>query len=445
MKIKQYRETIVNVVLALSVLILLIIAGVSGFVVESDRRAALEAVKQRTGMFAARAGAALFPRTDPFALHYLVNTVKLDRMVGAAAVLRQDGLVLSHSDPDWIGDTDRSKESEAARKAKTALLQEFNDAAGRRGYYFSIPILVGPRRLGTAAVTATEETLDELLGPTRQQLGFIFLAALAAIPVLLQLRYLMRAEQRAAAMKSAMMRTVSHEFNNAITVMDASVFMLHETEPEVKDQNRAALYATLKYETKALSRYVKNILNEARMESGRFKVEKKEIALRDLVSRIVASMEGLMRQKEVAFRLEVPGEPLPVAADPEAMSLVLSNLIGNAVKYVPRGGSVLVRLGPDPARPGRLLFYVENSGRGIAPEDIRKLKQEFYRTEDAKTAASGFGLGLRISNEMLRLHGSDLQISSELGKYSAFSFSLAAAKPPSPQPVQEPDKGKQAG
>ncbi|OGR77110.1 MAG: hypothetical protein A2X32_07465 [Elusimicrobia bacterium GWC2_64_44] len=443
MKIKQYRETIVNVVLALSVVILLVIAGVSGLIVDSARRAALEAMKQRVAMFSARAGAALFPSTDHFALHFLVNTVKLDSAVSTAAVLRQDGAILSHSDPEKIGDTDSGKESEKARKAKTALLQEYRDAEDRRCYYFSGPILVGPRRLGTVVVTATEGTLDELLGPTRQRLGFILLAALAAIPVLLQLRYLLRAEQRATAIKSAMMRTVSHEFNNAITVLDTSVFMLHETEPDRKDRNRAALYATLKFETKSLSRYVKNILNEARMEAGRFKVEKKELALRDLVSRIVNSMEGLMRQKDVTFKLEVPGEPLPVEADPEAMSLVISNLMGNAVKYVPRGGSVLVRLSQDPARPELVSFYVENSGHGIAPEDMKKLKREFYRTEDAKTAASGFGLGLRISNEMLRLHDSELHIYSEFGKYSAFSFSLPAAKPPAPPvPEQESDKEK---
>ncbi|HAN04269.1 MAG TPA: hypothetical protein DCW72_00395 [Elusimicrobia bacterium] len=451
MKLKQYRETVVNVVLALSLLILLVIAGVSGLILESEKNSTFDAMRQRADLFAARAGAALFPRTDPFALHFLVNTVMLDKAVGSAAVHRQDGTIRSHSDPERIGDRDKGPESGAARSAKGALTQAYKDAEGREGYYFSSPITVGQRRLGTVAVTVSEEKLDELLGPIRQKLLFIFLAALAAIPVLLQLRYLLRAEQRSAAMKSAMMRTVSHEFNNAITVIDAAVFMLNETEPDKKNSRRAGLYDTLKFETKSLGRYVKNILNEARMESGRFKVEKKELALRDLVSRAVNSMEGLMRQKNVTFRLDIPGKPVPVFADPEAMSLVISNLIGNAVKYVPPGGSVLVRLAADQASPGSVSFYVENSGHGIKPEDIKKLKQEFYRTEDAKAAASGFGLGLRISNEMLQLHGSELEITSEVGKYSAFSFTLPAAEqvlrpaaapaPVLPAPAKKKGKG----
>ena len=446
MNIKQYRETIVNVVLALSLVILLVIAGVSGLILESAKNAAFAAMAQRADMFAARAGAAVFPRTDPFSLHFLVNTVMLDPTVGSAAVLRQDGLIRSHSNPEQIGDTDAGKESEAARSAKTAFMQKFRDAGGRESYYFSSPILVGQRRLGTAVVVSTEDTLDELLGPTRQKLIFIFLAALAAVPVLLQLRYLLRAEQRAAAMKSAMMRTVSHEFNNAITVIDAAVFMLDETEPEKNNAKRAAVYDTLKFETKSLGRYVKNILNEARMESGRFRVEKKEIALRDLVARTVYSMEGLMRQKNVTFHLEIPGKPVPVLADPEALSLVVSNLMGNAVKYVPPGGNVLVRLGPDKTNPANVRFYVQNSGRGITPEDITKLKQEFYRTEDAKAAASGFGLGLRISNEMLQLHGSELEISSEIAKYSAFSFTLPAEERQGPPaPAMAPAKKKRKG
>ena len=88
---------------------------------------------------------------------------------------------------------------------------------------------------------------------------------------------------------------------------------------------------------------------------------------------------------------------------------------------------------------------MQNSGRGIAPEDIKKLKREFYRTEDAKAAASGFGLGLRISNEILQLHGSELEIASEHGKYSAFSFALPAGErqgPPAPVPAPVKKKGK---
>nr|MDA8244391.1 HAMP domain-containing sensor histidine kinase [Elusimicrobiota bacterium] len=229
-------------------------------------------------------------------------------------------------------------------------------------------------------------------------------------------------ERRTAALRSAMMHTVSHEFNNAITVLDASLFLLKESEPPGPPENRRQLYDTLQFELRSLSRYVKNILNEARMESGRLKLQMRRLVLRDLIYKLASSMKPLIAQKSLTLYMDFPEEPVEVSADMEAISLVISNLIGNAVKYTPERGSISVRLAGD--GQGRLNFLIENSGAGIQPEEIGKLKRGFYRTQDAKAAASGFGLGLRISNELLQLHGSELGIKSEPGRSSTFYFSL---------------------
>lgn len=429
MQIKRLRDIAINASHAVSLVILLVIAAAAGFILETEKESLLESARNRAEVFSKRSAAALFPKKDAFALHFLVNTVMLEKMLVYASVTDQSGLILSHSDPERIGETDGSPQGLAARGAKAPLELTCHGGDGLKYYYFSSPIMVGARRLGTAAVAISSDSLGRQMAATRRQIVFVFLAALAAMLLLGQLRALQRAERRGAALKSAMVHTVSHEFNNALTAIDAAVFLLEEGEAGELSEQRRELYWVLDAERKSLRRYVQNILNEGRMEAGRFKLQKAPLALRDLVAAVTRTMEGLMGQKKLKFSLEMPEAPVMVSADKEAVSLVVSNLLGNAVKYTPQGGGISVRLAPDAEKKGYVTFYAENDGPGLKPEELARLKESFYRTEDGKAAASGFGLGLRISNEMLALHGGELSIKSVPGKNSCFYFSLPIIRP----------------
>jgi len=433
MKIAKVRETAINVSLIVSSLVVLLILGTAGLILEDARNSIFEDMRVRTGVLSKRTGAAMFPREDLFVLHLLVNTMMLEHMIKYAAVSDPAGKIRSHSDPDRIGAIDDSREGAAARNARTPLTQFFKGADALNYYYFSEPITVGHRRIGTVAVAANSETIEERMAPVRHKMLLIFLAALAAIGLLAEMRSLMRQEQKAAAVKSAMVHAVSHEFNNALTVIDAAVFMLEESEPKKSDPARAGLYKALDYERDSLRRFVKNILNEAKMEAGKFNVEKKPLALRDLVANAAGAMKELMTKKNIVYSLDMPPQPVIVEADHEALALVVSNLVGNAVKYTPAEGRIGIRLKPDAETPGHITFYIENSGRGIADADIKKIKTEFFRTGEGQASAEGFGLGLKICNDMLLLHGSSLEVKSEPGKSACFYFSLPIAREPAPK------------
>lgn len=432
MKRKRLRGIAIGTFQVVSLAIMLAIAAAAGFILEAEKEGLLGFARNRAEIFSRSAAAVLFPRKDAFSLHFLVNTVMLERMLVHAGVSDQSGVFLSHSDPAQIGEKDQSREGAAARAAKGPLSLTYQGADGLKYYYFSSPIVIGSKRLGTAAVSLSSASLSRQLAGTRRQLILVFLAALTAIVLLGQLRALTRAERRSAELKSAMVHTVSHEFNNALTAIDAAVFLLEEGEAGKLTERRRELYWVLGSERKSLRRYVQNILNEGRMEAGRFKLQKAPLALRDLVADATRTMEGLMGQKKLKFSLEMPEAPAMVSADKEAISLVVSNLIGNAVKYTPRGGRISVRLVPDAEKKGFVTFYAENDGAGLKPDALARLKEAFYRTEDGKAAASGFGLGLRISNDMLALHGSELGIRSEPGRNSCFYFSLPII-PPAPK------------
>jgi len=421
----RLRETAINVSLGFSVLVFLLILGTARLIFEDARNSVFEDMRVRAGVFSLRAGTSMFPKEDLFSLHVLVSTLVLDKVIKYAALSDQAGRIRSHSNPDRIGTQDESPEGAAARSAKVPLKQAFRGADSLEYFYFSEPVIVGKKRLGTAAVAINSETMKSRLAATTHKLVLIFLAALGAMGLLLVIRTLLLREQRSAAVKSAMVHTVSHEFNNALTVIDAVIFLLEESEPKKSDAARTDLYRTLAYERSYLKRFVKNILNDARMEAGKFKIEKKPLLLQELVSSSAAAMEELMRKKNISFFLAMPDKADLVDADPEALALVVSNLLGNAVKYTPEGGSIAVRLAAEKA--GHLTFCVENSGRGISVEDLERIKTEFFRTGEGQASAEGFGLGLKICNDMLLLHGSALEVKSEPGKNTSFCFSLPLA------------------
>jgi signal transduction histidine kinase len=109
--------------------------------------------------------------------------------------------------------------------------------------------------------------------------------------------------------------------------------------------------------------------------------------------------------------------------------VVLSNLIGNAIKYTPKGGQVTVSL--ETVTEG-VRVKVRDTGIGIAPEDQQTVFSGFYRTPEGKTQAKGYGLGLMVSRQILESHGSALKLESQPGKGSRFYFDLPTCPPDCP-------------
>jgi signal transduction histidine kinase len=426
----KLKDLTFKATLSVSILVFVLIMGTASLILKDEREAIFDDMGLRTEVLSKRTSTVMFPKLDLFFLHVLVNTFMLEKTIRSASILEQSGRILSHSDPEKIGDLDKTPESTKAIKANSPLRQHSRDASGMDVYYFSAPVTAGDKRLGTALVTVTTASMNYRLAATKEKLLLILIASLLAMVLLAEILALMRKERASAAFKSAMVHLVSHEFNNALTVIDAALFMLKESEPQPSTPSRQGLYRALTSERISLGSYVKNILNEARMEAGKFNIEKKPLALRDIAAKLLETIKPMMLQRKMTVSLEMSEKPMMVSADREAMILVISNLIGNAFKYTPEGGHMGINIVCDDKNPASMTFMVENSGNGISAEDIEKMTGEFYRTEDGRAAASGFGLGLKISNEMLLLHGSRLEIKSELGKNTCFYFSLPVLSVP---------------
>ena len=155
----------------------------------------------------------------------------------------------------------------------------------------------------------------------------------------------------------------------------------------------------------------------------------------DVLQRLAPEMRIRARWKAVELRFEVP-ESLPLlTATDEDIEYLLSNLISNAIKYTNPGGEVTVSLGE---KDQCLVGVVEDTGIGIAPEDIPKIFDEFYRAESAKQAdAQGTGLGLSIVKRVVDRYGGQLHVESEPGTGSKFTFVF----PSSGGPEEEMNSG----
>lgn len=240
-------------------------------------------------------------------------------------------------------------------------------------------------------------------------------------------------EKELGDIKTQLVAMVSHEFNNAMTVITGVTALLEDSDDEPRDK-RERYYDMIKDSVRTMTLACSNLLNMGRLESGRFAINTRRIEVRSVLQQTAQRLEVLSMRKGLTVALEFPEQPVPVRADPEALSLVATNLLSNAIKYTPEGGKVTLGLHRPAEVPGRVEVFCRDSGIGISSEDKERILAGYYRTESGKRAARGFGVGLSLANSLVQAHGSELAIESEPGKGSTFSFRLPVwTEEPAPQ------------
>ena len=146
-------------------------------------------------------------------------------------------------------------------------------------------------------------------------------------------------------------------------------------------------------------------------------------SVNDLLAECVDTMMPMAEKKQITLSRELAGEEAEVFCDAEAVHQILMNLLDNAVKYTPEGGSVVV--GASPIAKDRLELHVRDTGTGIPPEDLPHVFERFYRVDKARSRElGGTGLGLAIVKHLVRAQGGEVRVESRLGHGSLFSFTL---------------------
>lgn len=228
-------------------------------------------------------------------------------------------------------------------------------------------------------------------------------------------------------LKNEFVSLASHELRTPMTAIKSYLWMALEGQGgPLNDQQKYYIDRAYKSADR-LIKLVNDMLNISRIESGRLSINVKSISLEQLVQEVIEEILPRAQELGVTVTLEQPGELPPVLADPDKIKEVLFNLIGNALKFTPKNGSITLSL---KQKNNMIETTVSDTGSGIAPENISKLFQKFgiiaesYASEEAK-ATSGTGLGLYVSRSIIDLHEGKIWASSEgKGKGTQFTFSL---------------------
>ncbi len=214
---------------------------------------------------------------------------------------------------------------------------------------------------------------------------------------------------------------VSHELRTPLTsLLGYTETLLDST---ASGQQREFL-AVIQKNAQHMSRLTEDLLTLARVESGEDRLELTSVSASTLLENARSTLAGLAADRGVELSL-VPSTDEQVVADVDAIHQVFTNLIDNALKYASSGARIEIG-----ARRGErgVEFYVRDFGPGIASEHLPRLFERFYRVDRARSReAGGTGLGLAIVKHIVRNHGGQVSVASELGHGSTFSFTLPYA------------------
>jgi signal transduction histidine kinase len=172
---------------------------------------------------------------------------------------------------------------------------------------------------------------------------------------------------------------------------------------------------------------VNNLLDLGRIEAG-IDLQLEIVPVNDIVERVIGALQLQASQKRLQLTSEMASHTTPlVEADQALLQQALYNLVENGIKYTDQGGKVTVRI---QARQDRMTFEVNDTGIGIAPVDLPRLFEKFYRGAQRETRRqSGTGLGLAIVKSIAERHGGQVWVESLLGKGSTFYLAIPLRQP----------------
>lgn len=231
------------------------------------------------------------------------------------------------------------------------------------------------------------------------------------------------------AAKTDFLTLVSHELKTPLSSIIAFADIWQSSEKE-RPPDEQYLVEEVRDNSKVLLGMVNNIIDMARVESGKYKTSAEEVDIVDIMNAVKATADPLAIKKGISLWFEaMTGIPI-VLTDWEAARKILTNLVGNALKFTDAGGSVTVSAKTDDS--GTLTVEVSDTGCGVAQEDLALIFDRFGQASSTHPEGEqGSGLGLSLSRQLAAMIGATLEVTSQPGEGSTFSlrFPVSANAP----------------
>ena len=230
-----------------------------------------------------------------------------------------------------------------------------------------------------------------------------------------------QAADKAVRDREKMIEVVSHDLKNPLSAIQLNLNLVERTltgpdRPD-RDKKLRGQMDRIRRSVERMHHLINNVLDVAKIEAGRYHVEKVENLAEELISDALDAFEPAAIAKAITLEASMPPNGRLDLFDRERLFQVFSNLIGNAIKFTPEQGTI--RLGLR-AEAERTVFSVQDTGSGIAAENLPHIFDRFWQAQE--TARYGTGLGLSIAKGIVEAHGGRISVESELGTGTTFSF-----------------------
>ncbi len=268
---------------------------------------------------------------------------------------------------------------------------------------------------------------------TLLDLDFVVRLAEHATPAILNAQ-LFQELQRANDAKSEFVSFVAHELKNPMTSMKGYTDLLLKGVVGAVNEQQARFLQTIYNNVVRMETLVSDLNDLTKQQTNNLRLELTTLDFRNVVTETLRAQQRLIEEKGQTLVVDVPEDLPPVRGDQNRLIQIMTNLVSNANKYTPQGGTITIfaeatRNHWDPQGPPEVLHcYVQDTGIGMSEEDLRKLFTPYFRSENPKTREQpGTGLGLTITKGLVELHGGKIWVESTLNEGTTFHFTIPLA------------------
>ena len=236
-------------------------------------------------------------------------------------------------------------------------------------------------------------------------------------------------EEEINQIKFQFFTNLSHEFRSPLTLISGPIEKLISQDETIQKEERLRLYSTMKRNSDYLLKLIKQLMDFRKLESGVLKLECTHINITNLMDKIIELFHPLAEEKKITLRTNYSEQKLFSWIDINKIEKILHNLLSNAVKFTPKGGRIEINITTiehflSSYPEGHLEIAITDTGKGIKNIDLHNIFTRFYQSDNQNKENDGIGIGLSYSQNLAKLHGGIIKVTSEEQKGSCFKLLL---------------------